>query len=164
VLERAFDVLCLEGSRELLILSQGRYSFATERDEFYVIDHWNADERRSVRTLSGGESFLASLALALALAASVSTFDDMAASSKLDALILDEGFSTLDAESLNVAIEALQALQQGDRMIAVISHVPDLGERLPSRIRVIKGVSESTIAVEDGRALAQEASCASGAT
>ena len=151
VLEGAFHLLCNEGSRQLLILSQGRYSLGTERDEFYVIDHWNADERRSVRTLSGGESFLASLSLALALAASASQFSDGGRPFGLDALFLDEGFSTLDAETLNVAIEALQTLQQGDRMIAVISHVPDLAERLPSRIQVLKSVSESEIIMEHTR-------------
>ena len=61
---------------------------------------------------------------------------------------LDEGFSTLDAETLNVAVEAIQALQQGDRMIAVISHVTDLAERLPSRIQVLKGVSGSEIRLD----------------
>jgi DNA repair protein SbcC/Rad50 len=137
ILEDAFQLLCNEGARQLLTLSQGRYSFTTEGNDFQVIDHWNADERRWVRTLSGGESFLASLALALALSASVSQFCD-GGPFRLDALFLDEGFSTLDAETLNVAIEALQALQQGDRMIGVISHVTDLAERLPGRIQIVK--------------------------
>jgi len=128
-----------------MTLSQGRYSFHTEGNEFQVVDHWNADDRRSVRTLSGGESFLASLALALALSSSVSQFADGGGSFKLDALFLDEGFSTLDSETLNVAVEAIQALQQGDRMIAVISHVVDLAERLPTRIQVLKGVSGSEL-------------------
>jgi exonuclease SbcC len=66
----------------------------------------------------------------------------------LDALFLDEGFSTLDAETLNVAIEAVQTLQQGDRMIGVISHVTDLADRLPGRIQIIKGVSGSEIKME----------------
>jgi exonuclease SbcC len=147
ILEDAFQLLCDEGARQLLALSQGRYSFHTEDNEFQVIDHWNADERRSVRTLSGGESFLASLALALALSASVSQFSG-GGPFKLDALFLDEGFSTLDAETLNVAIEALQTLQQGDRMLGVISHVTDLAERLPSRIQVIKGISGSEIKLD----------------
>jgi len=136
ILEDAFQLLCDEGARQLLALSQERYSFHTEGNEFQVIDHWNADERRSVRTLSGGESFLASLALALALSASVSQFSG-GGPFKLDTLFLDEGFSTLDAETLNVAIDALQALQQGDRMLGVISHVSDLAERLPSFCREI---------------------------
>lgn len=119
----------------------------TEGNEFQVIDHWNAEERRSDRTLSGGESFLASLALALALSASVSQFSG-GGPFNLDALFLDEGFSSLDAETLNVAIEALQALQQGDRMLGVISHVTDLAERLPSRIQVMKGISSSEIKVD----------------
>lgn len=148
ILEGAFDLLSSEGTRQLMTLSQGRYSFHTEGNEFQVVDHWNADARRSVRTLSGGESFLASLALALALSSSVSQFADGGGSFKLDALFLDEGFSTLDAETLNVAVEAIQALQQGDRMIAVISHVSDLAERLPSRIQVLKGVSGSEIRLE----------------
>jgi len=148
ILEGAFALLCNEGTRQLMTLSQGRYSFNTEGNEFYVIDHLNADERRSVRTLSGGESFLASLGLALALSSSVSQFADGGGPFKLDALFLDEGFSTLDAETLNVAVEAIQALQEGDRMIAVISHVADLAERLPSRIQVIKGVSGSEISLE----------------
>jgi exonuclease SbcC len=150
VLEGAFDLLSSEGTRQLMMLSQGRYSFHTEANEFQVVDHWNADNRRSVRTLSGGESFLASLALALALSSSVSQLADGAAPFKLDALFLDEGFSTLDAETLNVAVEAIQSLQEGDRMIAVISHVTDLAERLPSRIQVIKGVSGSEVALAAG--------------
>ena len=148
ILEGAFDLLSSEGTRQLMTLSQGRYSFHTESNEFQVVDHWNADARRSVRTLSGGESFLASLALALALSSSVSQFADGGGSFKLDALFLDEGFSTLDAETLNIAVEAIQALQQGDRMIAVISHVTDLAERLPSRIQVLKGVSGSEIRLD----------------
>jgi exonuclease SbcC len=148
ILEGAFALLCSEGTRQLMTLSQGRYSFCTEGNEFQVIDHWNADDRRSVRTLSGGESFLASLGLALALSSSVSQFADGSGPFKLDALFLDEGFSTLDAETLNTAVEAIQALQEGDRMIAVISHVTDLAERLPSLIQVIKGVSGSEISLD----------------
>jgi exonuclease SbcC len=150
ILEGAFEVLCNAGTVQLEILSQGRYSFSSDRDEFYVVDHWNADERRSVQTLSGGESFLASLALALALTASISEFSAEAGIRRLDALFLDEGFSTLDAETLNVAIDALQALQEGDRMIGVISHVADLAERLPSRINVVKNVSGSVVVRESG--------------
>lgn len=148
VLEGAFELLSSEGTRQFMKLSQDRYSFDTESNEFQVVDHWNADDRRSVRTLSGGESFLASLALALALSSSVSQFADRGCSFKLDALFLDEGFSTLDSETLNVAIEAIQSLQEGDRMVAVISHVADLAERLPGRIHVVKGLIGSALRVE----------------
>jgi exonuclease SbcC len=151
VLEDAFTLLCYEGTRQLSVLSQGRYSFSTERDEFQVIDHWNADERRSVRTLSGGESFLASLALALALAASVSQLSEAGGCGRLDSLFLDEGFSTLDADALNVAVEALQTVQEGDRMVAVVSHLTDLAERLPGRLQVVKGLSGSTVIMEQSR-------------
>ena len=148
ILEGAFDLLSSEGTRQLMMLSQGRYSFHTEGNEFQVADHWNVDNQRSVRTLSGGESFLASLALALALSSSVSQFGDGGGPFKLDALFLDEGFSTLDAETLNVAVDAIQSLQQNDRMIAVISHVTDLAERLPGRIQVIKGIGGSKLRLE----------------
>ena len=79
----------------------------------------------------------------------LSIFADGSGPFRLDTLFLDEGFSTLDAETLNVAVEALQVSQEGDRMIAVISHVADLAERLPSRIQVIKGVSGSEVKLEE---------------
>ena len=79
----------------------------------------------------------------------LSIFADGSGPFRLDTLFLDEGFSTLDAETLNVAVEAIQVSQEGDRMIAVISHVADLAERLPSRIQVIKGVSGSEVKLEE---------------
>src|SRR5206468_4444315 len=117
------------------------YSFAAEDDEFYVIDHWNADEKRPVSTLSGGESFLASLSLALALAASVAEYTADRGSFGLESLFLDEGFSTLDSETLNVVVDTVETLQSSGRLVAVISHVEELAERLPNQVRVVKGMA-----------------------
>jgi DNA repair protein SbcC/Rad50 len=148
LLEEAFERLCAGGARQLMTLSGERYSFASENDQFFVVDHWNAGERRSVNTLSGGESFLASLALALALAESIADFRDDGHSG-LDSLFLDEGFSTLDSETLNIVVEAIEILQQDDRLIGVISHVSELADRLPARIQVVKSVGGSRLLVEE---------------
>nr|WP_255216604.1 AAA family ATPase [Pseudenhygromyxa sp. WMMC2535] len=98
--------------------------------ELQLIDHDLGDEVRSIRGLSGGEKFLVSLALALALA-SLSAED-----CRIDSLFIDEGFGSLDAHSLDVAVSTLDALQAEGRQIGVISHVPGLAERVGVEIRV----------------------------
>ncbi len=147
VLEEALRRLATDGTKQLQMLSSGRYSFWTGGDDFLVIDHWNADEKRSVNTLSGGESFLASLSLALALAESLSSFTSDREQFALDSLFLDEGFSTLDLETMDVVVQGIEALAGGDRLIGVISHVSELAERFPVRIQVNKAISGSTISV-----------------
>ncbi|GGO75669.1 nuclease SbcCD subunit C [Marinobacterium nitratireducens] len=101
--------------------------------ELEVIDGWQADTLRDTRTLSGGESFLVSLALALALS------DLVSHRTRIDSLFLDEGFGTLDADTLDVALDALDSLNASGKMIGVISHVEALKERIPVQIRVRKG-------------------------
>jgi DNA repair protein SbcC/Rad50 len=137
VQEEALRVLAEDGSRHMTTLSQGRYSLECDGQDFCVVDHWNGDLRRSVKTLSGGETFLASLSLALALAG---RFADLSAEGRsgeaLQSLFLDEGFGTLDAEALEVVVSAIEALQGGERMIGVVTHIPELAERLPGRIQV----------------------------
>ncbi|MCI5649709.1 MAG: SMC family ATPase [Fusicatenibacter sp.] len=99
-----------------------------------VIDHYNGTSR-SVRTLSGGESFMASLSLALGLS------DEIQSASggiRLDAMFVDEGFGSLDEESLNQAVKALRDLTEGDRLVGIISHVPELKERISRQILVTK--------------------------
>ncbi|MBK9167743.1 MAG: SMC family ATPase [Bryobacterales bacterium] len=135
--------LAAEGSRHFHELSAERYSFDPTSPDFDVIDHWHAGERRSASTLSGGESFLASLSLALALSESLPRF-----ASRLEALFLDEGFSTLDAATLDDVTSALEKLAGGTRMIGVISHVAELADRLPCRIRVHKSPRGSTLSVD----------------
>jgi exonuclease SbcC len=150
LLGRAYDDLCRRGSEHLLRLSGERYSFAAGKNTFNVKDGWNGDAERPAGTLSGGESFFASLALALALAESVSTFSaDGSQAARLEALFLDEGVSTLDQdEALPAVVDALMHLQAGDRMIGVISHMENLAQRLPARIEVVKNHGRSTVQIE----------------
>jgi len=95
-----------------------------------VLDTWQADTQRDTKTLSGGESFLVSLALALALS------DLVSYKTSIDSLFLDEGFGTLDAETLDVALDALDSLNASGKLVGVISHVEALKDRIPTQIRV----------------------------
>jgi exonuclease SbcC len=148
VQEEALRFLAEDGSRHLHRLSQGRYSLVCEEQEFAVVDHWNADSRRSVRTLSGGETFLASLSLALALAESLARLSaEGRAGETLESLFLDEGFGTLDPESLEVVVEAIEQLGGDGRMVGVITHVQELAIRLPARVEVEKSPRGSTLRV-----------------
>jgi DNA repair protein SbcC/Rad50 len=140
----ALRMLAASGSHRLGGLSSGRYELAYEGDEFLVVDRWNGDETRSVRTLSGGETFLASLALALALADQVSSLA-VTEHASLDSLFLDEGFGTLDPETLDTVIDAIEQLGGDGRMVGVITHVRDLADRLPARLEVQKSPRGSTV-------------------
>lgn len=113
----------------------GRYLLqrkASEALELEVVDTWQADAVRDTRTLSGGESFLVSLALALALS------DLVSHKTRIDSLFLDEGFGTLDSETLDTALDALDALNATGKTIGVISHVEAMKERIPVQIKVKK--------------------------
>jgi exonuclease SbcC len=140
----ALRLLAVGGSKRLAELSTGRYELAYQGDEFLVMDRWNGDETRSVRTLSGGETFLASLALALALAEQVSSLA-VTRHASLDSLFLDEGFGTLDPETLEVVVEAIEQLGGDGRMVGVITHVRELADRLPARLEVEKSPRGSTV-------------------
>jgi len=113
----------------------GRYQLRrkeSEALELQVLDTWQADALRDTRTLSGGESFLVSLALALALS------DLVSHKTRIDSLFLDEGFGTLDAQTLDIALDALDALNASGKTIGVISHVDAMKERIPVQVRVKK--------------------------
>jgi len=127
-------------------LTGGTYSLCLARKTrgFSVIDHANADAERSARTLSGGETFLASLALALALADEVAQLAAGGAA-RLESIFLDEGFGTLDADTLDTVAGALEELQARGRMVGVVSHVPELADRMPVRFHVTKGSTGSTV-------------------
>jgi exonuclease SbcC len=144
----ALRALAEDGSRRLLELSAGRYELevAAGGQDFMVRDKWNADDVRSVRTLSGGETFLASLALALALAESL---PGLAPSRRLslDSIFLDEGFGSLDPEALDRAADALDALRIENRLVCVITHLKELAERMPAHIVVNKAETGSSITV-----------------
>jgi exonuclease SbcC len=100
--------------------------------ELQVLDTWQGDNVRDTRTLSGGEGFLVSLALALALS------DLVSHKTQIESLFLDEGFGTLDNETLDVALDALDSLNATGKMIGVISHVEAMKERIPVQIKVQK--------------------------
>jgi exonuclease SbcC len=113
----------------------GRYLLqrkASDALELLVVDTWQADALRDTRTLSGGESFLVSLALALALS------DLVSHKTSIDSLFLDEGFGTLDAETLDTALDALDSLNASGKTIGVISHVEAMKDRIPVQIKVKK--------------------------
>jgi exonuclease SbcC len=143
--QEAYRRLAIDGSSHLNTLSSGRYSFGFEKDEFVVLDHWNADESRPVTTLSGGESFLASLALALSLAEGLSGLSHGHGRFALESLFLDEGFGTLDAETLDVVLQGIESLGVTNRLVGIVSHIPELADRMPTRINVRKAVGGSTI-------------------
>lgn len=145
ILAEALASLVAGASERLEQLSSGRYAVAIDdKEQFEVIDHANADERRLARTLSGGETFLASLALALALAERVTELSGPGHAS-LDAIFLDEGFGTLDPEALDVVASAIEELGASGRMVGVVSHVRELAERVPVRFEVRRGAESSTV-------------------
>ncbi|MBD2820254.1 exonuclease subunit SbcC [Xenorhabdus sp. 42] len=125
----------------------GRYDLLRKDNgslELQVIDTWQADAIRDTKTLSGGESFLVSLALALALSDLVSN------KTQIESLFLDEGFGTLDPETLDIALDALDHLNASGKTIGIISHVEALKERIPIQIKVEKknGLGFSQLAPE----------------
>lgn len=150
-----FERIINRANLRFMKMNNGQYELkrSTESDdqrsktglELNVIDHYNGTER-DVRTLSGGESFKASLSLALGLSDEIHC---AAGGIKIDTLFVDEGFGTLDEDSLNSAIEALNTLTEGDRLVGIISHVQELKTRIDRKIIVSKNkVKGSKVAVE----------------
>lgn len=139
-----FDRILRRANVRLMTMSGGQYELKRREDgenkkekaglELDVIDHYNASER-SVRTLSGGESFCASLSLALGLSDEIQSYTG---GIRLDAMFVDEGFGSLDEDSLNQAMRALEGLAEGRRIVGIISHVPELKERIDKKIVVTK--------------------------
>jgi exonuclease SbcC len=145
LLDEALGQLADGASLILRDLSAGQYSLALdEQNNFVVIDHRSADERRSARTLSGGETFLASLSLALTLAEHLTQLA-VGAEPRLESIFLDEGFGTLDPETLDVVAAAIEELGARGRTIGIVTHVRDLAERMPVRFDLRKGPAGSTV-------------------
>jgi exonuclease SbcC len=150
VLGALLDDVLVAASERLQIMSTGRFYLQREVEradrrtagglDLEVYDTYTGTTR-PVSTLSGGESFLASLALALGLADVVQAY---AGGIHLDAVFVDEGFGSLDPEALDLAVRALIDLQRGGRLVGIISHVPDLKERIDARLEVIPGRHGST--------------------
>lgn len=139
-----FDRIIARANTRFMLMSSGQYELKRRRTaennrsqsglELDVIDHYNGSER-SVKTLSGGESFKASLSLALGLSDEIQS---SAGGIKLDTMFVDEGFGSLDEESLHQAINALAGLTEGNRLVGIISHVSELKEKIDKQIVVTK--------------------------
>ena len=139
-----FDRILLRANRRLLTMSSGQYELKRLQEsenrkekgglDLCVIDHYNGSER-SVKTLSGGESFQASLSLALGLSDEIQSY---AGGIRLDSMFVDEGFGSLDEEALSQAMKALMQLTEGDRLVGIISHVSQLKEQIEKKIIVTK--------------------------
>ncbi len=151
VLSVLLDDVLIDASRRLHLMSKGRYRLLRKEDkakgnkasglELEVEDAYTS-KVRDVATLSGGESFMAALSLALALSEVVQAY---AGGIKLDTLFIDEGFGSLDQDSLELAIRTLVDLQSSGRMIGVISHVTEMKEQIEKRIDIHKSSSGSRI-------------------
>ncbi len=138
------DRILRRANLRLMTMSSGQYELKRQEDgenkrekaglELNVIDHYNGTER-SVKTLSGGESFQASLSLALGLSDEI---QESAGGIRLDSMFVDEGFGSLDEEALDQAMRALSGLSEGKRMVGIISHVGELKERIERKVIVTK--------------------------
>jgi exonuclease SbcC len=144
VLYEVFTELVKGASARLLKLTGERYSLRFDDDEIRVVDHDNADETRISDTLSGGETFLTSLALALELSDQVQR---AVGAVNLDSLFIDEGFGTLDPDTLALVSETFQGLRVGGRMVGIITHIPELRDEFAQQIIVTKRQGYSTVEV-----------------
>ena len=139
-----FDRIINRANTRFMVMSGGQYELKRRKEaennrsqsglELDVIDHYNGTQR-SVKTLSGGESFKASLSLALGLSDEIQS---SAGGIKLDTMFVDEGFGSLDDESLAQAIKALSSLAEGNRLVGIISHVSELKDKIDKQIVVKK--------------------------
>jgi exonuclease SbcC len=144
LLQEVFTELVRGASVRLRTLTGERYSLRFIDDEIRVVDHDNGDEMRISDTLSGGETFLTALALALELSDQVQR---AAGAVNLDSLFIDEGFGTLDPDTLALVSETLQNLRVGGRMIGIITHIPELRDEFAQQIIVLKHQGYSTVEV-----------------
>jgi exonuclease SbcC len=143
LLDEVFAALVSGANRSLADLTKGQYSLDMSGRDFEVIDNFNAGNRRSVKTLSGGETFLVSLALALSLADQVA--ESSMGTAQLDSIFLDEGFGTLDADTLEVVANVINELGASGKMVGIVTHVAELAEQMPKRYEVRKGASTAVI-------------------
>ncbi|SFD59838.1 exonuclease SbcC [Actinopolyspora alba] len=154
VLAARLEEVAEAATARLRHMSDGRYAFVHSDEQgahgkrggldLRVIDDYSG-RTRSTKTLSGGESFLASLSLALGLADVVSSESGGA---MLDTLFIDEGFGTLDGDTLDLVMDALDELRAGGRTVGLVSHVDELRQRIPVRLRVRKSRGGSSLAIE----------------
>jgi exonuclease SbcC len=145
------DEVAVAASERLVRMSRGRYRLrrtdavrhgARGSGLDLIVEDRQTGMDRSVQSLSGGEMFLCSLSLAMGLADIVQAH---AGGVRLGSLFIDEGFGTLDDETLDQVMRTLEDLRAGGRLVGVISHVPELRERLGTRLSIHKGVRGSSI-------------------
>jgi len=155
VLAARLEEVAQAASERLLTMTAGRYSLAHSDARkgnakaglsLLACDSWTGIDRDTA-TLSGGETFLASLALALGLADVVTA---EAAGTPMEALFVDEGFGTLDEETLDVVMDVLDGLRAGGRIVGIVSHVTELRQRIPAQVHVAKGRHGSHVTVTVG--------------
>jgi exonuclease SbcC len=143
LLDEVFAALVAGANIRLADLTKGQYSLDISKGDFEVIDNLSAGNRRSVRTLSGGETFLVSLGLALALADQVA--ETSVGSVRLESIFLDEGFGTLDAETLDVVGSVISELGASGKTVGIVTHVAELAEQMPVRYEIGKGAAGATV-------------------
>ncbi|MBW2700520.1 MAG: SMC family ATPase [Deltaproteobacteria bacterium] len=142
VLTALLDDVLVRASKRLHVMSQGRYRMRRETEDTtyggleMIVEDAHSGQDRPVSTLSGGEGFMASLALALGLSDVVQSY---AGGIHLDTLFIDEGFGSLDPEALDQAISSLMKLNIPGRLVGIISHVEELKQRIPARLEIEKG-------------------------
>ncbi|MFF6878646.1 AAA family ATPase [Streptomyces sp. NPDC012474] len=150
VLAARLEQVAAAATVRLRRMSSGRYTLVHSDDRtgrgrsglgLHVVDAWTGRERDTA-TLSGGETFFASLALALGLADVVT---DEAGGVRLDTLFIDEGFGSLDDQTLDEVLDVLDSLRERDRSVGIVSHVPDLRRRIHAQLEVVKGRSGSAL-------------------
>ncbi|MFD8388740.1 AAA family ATPase [Streptomyces sp. NPDC059680] len=150
VLAARLEQVAAAATARLQRMSSGRYTLVHSDDRtgrgrsglgLHVVDAWTGRERDTA-TLSGGETFFASLALALGLADVVT---DEAGGVRLDTLFIDEGFGSLDDQTLDEVLDVLDSLRERDRSVGIVSHVPDLRRRIHAQLEVVKGRSGSVL-------------------
>ncbi|MFH8341786.1 AAA family ATPase [Streptomyces sp. AM6-12] len=150
VLAARLEQVAAAATARLQRMSSGRYTLVHSDDRsgrgrsglgLHVVDAWTGRERDTA-TLSGGETFFASLALALGLADVVT---DEAGGVRLDTLFIDEGFGSLDDQTLDEVLDVLDGLRERDRSVGIVSHVPDLRRRVHAQLEVLKGRTGSTL-------------------
>ena len=153
VLGVLLDDVLIEASERLITMSKGRYRLLRNLERTkgggasgldLLIEDNHTGKTRSAATLSGGESFLAALALALGLTDVVQAY---AGGIQLDALFIDEGFGSLDQEALDLALHTLIDLQHSGKMIGIISHVSELKEQMALRVDITSSASGSHISL-----------------
>ncbi|MGO4650108.1 AAA family ATPase [Arthrobacter sp. 2RAF22] len=155
VLAARLEQVAAAASERLIAMSDGRYTLqhtdakaargAKSGLGLEVVDEWTG-QRRDTATLSGGESFMASLALALGLADVV---QQEAGGVDIETLFVDEGFGSLDEQSLEQVMDALEGLRDGGRVVGLVSHVAEMKQRISSQLQVIKNRNGSTVRIVD---------------